>query len=72
MQDGVHFEKAITRRKIKTFSSDAVNVKVKGKDLKIKEVQGTHDLLGRLLILVTSHNVDLGIVLLLYICHLDM
>ena len=43
------FEKPIPRRKVKNFASDAVKVKMTVKDKKIKELQGTRDLLGRLI-----------------------
>ena len=43
------FEKSIRRRKLKNFAADTVKTKLKVKDIKIKELEGTRDLFGRLL-----------------------
>jgi len=56
------FEKPISRNKLKNFSADAVKVKLTVKDRKIKELQGTRDLFGRLLYLAASNDLDLTLV----------
>ncbi|MCG7875152.1 MAG: hypothetical protein N0C90_02335 [Candidatus Thiodiazotropha endolucinida] len=61
--DHDRFEKPIPRRKIKSFTSNAVTVKLQTKDRKIKELQGTRDLFGRLLYLSTVKDIDLKLVL---------
>ena len=50
-KNSLRFEKAIPRKKIKNFASDAVKSKLTVKDKTIKELQGTCDLFGRLLYL---------------------
>ncbi|KAG7161672.1 hypothetical protein Hamer_G030971 [Homarus americanus] len=61
-EDPARFEKPISRSKLKNFSSDAIRVKLTVKDRKIKELQGTRDLFGRLLYLAASNNMDLALV----------
>jgi len=56
------FEKPITRCKVKNFAADAVKMKVTVKDNKIKELQGTRDLFGRLLYLAAVQDLDLPLV----------
>ena len=56
------FEKPIKRCKVKNFSADAIKVKLTVKDKKIKELQGTRDLFGRLLYLAVTNDVDLAVV----------
>ena len=46
--DPGRFEKPIPRRKVKHFVTDAVKTKMTTKDIKIRELQGTRDLFGRL------------------------
>ncbi len=62
LQDGARFSKPIHRSKLKNFSSDAMKVKTSAKDNKIKELQGTRDLFGRLLYLAVTNNINLEIV----------
>ena len=57
--DPSRFEKPISRRKIKNFSNVAMKVNITTKDMKIKEIQGTRDLFGRLLFLALQQQVDL-------------
>ena len=57
------FEKPIPRRKVKSFVCNAVSVKLPVKDRRIKELQGTRDLFGRLLYLSTVNDIDLKLVL---------
>ena len=56
------FEQPIPRQKVKNFSTDAVKVKITTKDKKIKELQGTQDLFGRLLYLAATNDLDLELV----------
>ena len=49
-------------REVKNFADGAVKMKTRGKNMKLKEIQGTRDLLGRLLYLATSSNIDLKLV----------
>ena len=59
-RDEDRFQKPIPRRKLKTFTSDAVKSKVKSHDkLKIMELTGRRDLLGRLLYLSAMSDLDL-------------
>ena len=53
------FEKPVQRRKVQNFASAAVKCKVKTKDLKVVELQGTRNLFGRLLYLSTLEHIDL-------------
>ncbi|RUM44803.1 MAG: hypothetical protein DSY80_04015 [Desulfocapsa sp.] len=57
-KDPQRFEKPIQRRKIKNFASAAEKSKIKTKDLKVVELQGTRDLFGRLLYLSTMEDID--------------
>ena len=57
-EDGTRFEKPIRGRKVKIFTSDAVESRVTCKDQKLLELQGTRDLFGRLLYIGTGANVD--------------
>ena len=57
--DASRFEKPIQRRKVQNFASAAVKCKVKTKDLKVVELQGTRNLFGRLLYLSTLEHIDL-------------
>ena len=50
------FEKPIKRQKVKNFAANAVTVKM---SLKIKELQCTRDLFGRLLYLAVTLDLDL-------------
>ena len=60
LRDEDRFQKPIPRRKLKTFTSDAVKSKVKSHDkLKIMELTGSRDLLGRLLYLSAMSDLDL-------------
>ena len=61
--DSDRFEKPIPRRKVRSFTCNALSVKLKTKDKKIKELQGTRDLFGRLLYLLTIKDLDLKRVL---------
>lgn len=47
-------------RKVKNFASEAVKMKVKDKDMKIKKIQASRDLFGRLLYLATGNDMDLA------------
>ena len=58
-EDAQRFEKPIPRRKSKSFASAAVPVRLPSKDRKIKELQGTRDLFGRLLYLATVMDINL-------------
>ena len=58
-EDGARFEKPIPRRKVKNFALEAVKSKIKIKDLKVMELQGTRDLFGRLLYISTLEKIDL-------------
>ena len=58
--DPERFEKPIKRRKVRNFASEAITVKVMAKDMKIKQLQGTRDLFGRLLYLATTSELDLA------------
>ena len=51
-EDPSRFEKPIKRRKILNFASGAVKSKITTKDLKVIELQGTRDLIGRRIFLV--------------------
>ena len=60
LRDEDRFQKPISRRKLKTFTSDAVKSKVKSNEkLKIMELTGSRDLLGRLLYLSAMSDLDL-------------
>ena len=60
LRDEDRFQKPIPRRKLKTFTSDAVKSKVKSHDkLKVMELTGSRDLLGRLLYLSAMSDLDL-------------
>ena len=63
VKDSSRFERPIQRRKVKNFASDAVKMKVKGKDMKVKEIQASRDLFGRFLFLATENDMDLAKVL---------
>jgi hypothetical protein len=52
-QDPKRFEKPIPRRKVWNFACSAVKGKHTCKDMKVKELQGTRDLFGRLLFIST-------------------
>ena len=76
--DPSRFEKPIPRRKIQNFASAAIRSRIKTKDLKVMELQGTRDLFGRLLFLSTKEGIDLEHVFKypltpvpLSLCHLD-
>ena len=45
------------------FASDAITMTIKSKDIKVKEVQATHDLLDRLVYLATTYHLDLSYIL---------
>ena len=57
--DASRFEKPIQRRKVQNFASATVKCKVKTKDLKMVELQGTRNLFGRLLYLSALEHIDL-------------
>ncbi len=59
-EDGLRFQKPISRRKVKNFASDAVKTKLTCKDQKLLELKGTRDLFGRLLYVSTMEDVDLS------------
>ena len=62
MNDSKPIKKAIGRRKVQNFADGAVKMKTRGKNMKLKEIQGICDLLGRLLYLATMSNIDLKLV----------
>lgn len=59
--DPSRFERPIKRRKVKNFAANMIK-KTTGKDNKVRELQGTRDLFGRLLYLSTVENIDLPMV----------
>lgn len=62
LSDGARFEKAIPRCKVKNFASAAVTAKLKTKEQKVIELQGTRNSFGRLLYLSTQENLNLSVV----------
>ena len=77
-EDQARFRRPIKRRKVKSFTNDAVKIKMPTKDKKVKEVSCTRDLFGRLLCIATTKKVDLQHVLTypllevpLSLCHID-
>jgi len=52
--DPVRAEKLIPHRKVKNFSCEAITMKMQGKDMKLRELQGTRNLFGRHLYLSTD------------------
>lgn len=65
------FEKPIRRRKVKNCIHDAVQMKMKTQNQKIKEVRCTRDLFGRLLCVAALQKIDLQKLLAfpLSLCH---
>ena len=61
--DPKRFEKPIKRRKVKNFTHDALKTKFSSKDKKIREIQCTRDIFGRLLFLASSKKLNLASVL---------
>ena len=59
-KDWSRFEKPIPRRKINNFALGAVTSKITCKDKKVLELQGTRDLLGRLLYISTVKTLHLS------------
>ena len=53
------FEKPIPSHKVENFTNVAMKVKVSTKGMKIREVQGTRDIFGRLLFLALNEKIDL-------------
>ena len=59
LKDPTRFKRPLQRRKVKIFASVAVRSKVKGKDEKIVELKTTRDLMGRLVYLACTSNIEL-------------
>ena len=57
----IRLEKPIKKCKVKNFAADAVKVKVTETNSKIKELQGTRDIIGRLLYLAVIEDLDLDL-----------
>ena len=62
LKDPTRFERPLQRRKVNFFASVAVRSKVKGKDEKIVELKTTRDLMGRLVYLACTSNIELEMV----------
>ena len=62
-EDPKRFEGPIKCKKLENFAYDAVKKKVSSKHKKVKKVQCTRDLFGRLLYLALTQGLDLGTVL---------
>ena len=62
LKDPTRFERPLQRRKVKNFASVEVRSKVKGKDEKNVELKTTRDLMGRLVYLACTSNIELEMV----------
>lgn len=58
-EDPERFERPLKRKKVKNFASSAVRSKIRGKQEKVVELKTTRDLLGRLVYLACTRNVEL-------------
>lgn len=60
IQDNSRFEKPIKRNKVKNFAADGVDVKITSKQgKKVYELKSSRDLIGRLLYLAVTDDIDL-------------
>ena len=59
LADSTRFERPISRRKVLNFASASLKSSVR-LNQKVQDVAGTRDLFGRLLLISTMENIDLG------------
>ncbi|KAG1684708.1 hypothetical protein GQR58_009314 [Nymphon striatum] len=58
-EDPTSFERPLQRREVSNFASSAIKSKIRGKDEKVVELKTTRDLMGRLVYLACTRNIEL-------------